>query len=135
MDAFAALLAKNAAFAGRSSFKTWLFAIGRHKALSFLRKKHLEVVYLEERGKNSVAEAADFHLLREERSVRMLRAIAKLKPEYRQALMLTFFEDMDRDEAARVMKRTTKQFYDLLYHGKQALREALKDEGFTYEEL
>lgn len=135
MDAFAALLARDTAFAGRSSFKTWLFAIGRHKAVSFLRRRHLEVVFIEETAEDLCTETADFHILKEERRRRMLRAMGRLKPEYRQALMLTYFEEMDREEAARVMRRTEKQISDLLYHGKQALRAALESEGFTDAEL
>ena len=40
MDAFSVLLSSEKTFCGRSCFKTWLFAIGRNKAVSFIRKDH-----------------------------------------------------------------------------------------------
>ncbi|MCR5324492.1 MAG: hypothetical protein K6E85_14635 [Lachnospiraceae bacterium] len=39
MDAFAAAASGTARFSGKSSFKTWLYAIGRNLAMKQLRKK------------------------------------------------------------------------------------------------
>ena len=39
LDAFAVAAARTAAFGGRSSFRTWLFGIGRHLAQRKLKRK------------------------------------------------------------------------------------------------
>ena len=43
------------------------------------------------------------------------RAIRKLKPEYEQALYLTYFEDFSNRETASIMKKTEKQVRDILF--------------------
>ena len=58
-----------------------------------------------------------------------------LKPEYSQALYLIYFENMTNEEASQVMKKSKRQFENLLYRGKQALKEALRKENISYEEL
>ena len=129
MDAFAALLAKDKIFAGKSSFKTWLFAIGRHKAVSLLRKKHL--------GLAAVTEPMvppDLSILRKERHGQLYQAMYGLKTEYRQALYLAYFEGMTPAETAHVMGKTARQITFLIYRGKQALKTALEKEGFEYAE-
>ena len=44
MDSFAILISKNKPFLGRSTFKTWLFAIGRNQARMFLRKRKISAI-------------------------------------------------------------------------------------------
>ena len=45
LDAFAEIAAGPTVFSGKSSFKTWLFSIGKHLALAQLRKqKHLRAL-------------------------------------------------------------------------------------------
>lgn len=130
MDSFAALLAKDKPFLERSSFKTWLFAIGRNKALAFLRKTRRRPTDME----TPQPEQPGFSLLRKEQNRQLYRAIAGLKEEYRQALYLTCLEEMTVAEAARVMKKTARQVTFLTYRGKQALKKVLEQEGVTYAE-
>ena len=40
-DIFARVALKKSVFRGRSQFKTWLYAIARHEAIDFMRKKKL----------------------------------------------------------------------------------------------
>lgn len=133
MDSFAALLAKDKPFRGGSAFKTWLFAIARHKAASFLRAKRFVTVELDE-GTLALDEA-ELPLLQTERRRTLFGAMAKLKPEYRQALMLSYFEGMDGRQMAEIMKIPRRKASDLLYRGKQALRNELEREGITDAQL
>ena len=135
-DTFFKLVVKKPRFSGKSSFKTWLYAIGRNAALDAMR-----------RAKHNAPEPIDAELAdREEQSVwdecllnekrrTVRRALAKLAPDYRQALYLTFFEEMSGDEAAAVMKKNRKQIENLVYRAKAALRAELEKEGFSYEDL
>ncbi|MCI2046615.1 MAG: sigma-70 family RNA polymerase sigma factor [Faecalibacterium sp.] len=133
MDAFAAVLAKEKTFYGGSSFKTWLFAIARHKAGSFLRKRHFteaepEIVSLAQ-------EEPDEQLFQTERRRILFSAMTRLHAEYRQALILFYFEDMDCQTMASVMKISRRKASDLLYRGKQALKKELEQEGYTDAQL
>ena len=55
----------------------------------------------------------------------------QLKADYREALYLTYFEDMSYAQAAEVTGKTVKQITNLVYRGKQSLRRLLEQEGIT----
>ncbi|MBP5332406.1 MAG: sigma-70 family RNA polymerase sigma factor [Lachnospiraceae bacterium] len=142
MDAFALAASGTAKFAGKSSFKTWLFAIGRNLALKHLRKKHFLFFSLNddrfsetgsEMGETVAARDGlpETEILRNERNRQLYEAMNKISPEYRQVLHLTYFEEMGNDEVAFVMKKNKKQVYNLIARGKQALKDVLqRDYGF-----
>lgn len=53
-----------------------------------------------------------------------------LKAEYRQILILLYFEDMSYEEIERIMGKNRKQIYNLAERGRRALREELERKGF-----
>ncbi len=126
LDAFAAAAARTSVWAGRSSFRTWLFAIGRHLALRQLKRRREAPSQVSEEAGAS----PELELLRAERSRQLYEALERLNPEYRQALYLIYFEDMGGDEAAKVMGKSRKQVYNLTERGKKALRAELERMGF-----
>ena len=71
-----------------------------------------------------------FDIFKEERYAALYRALEQLSPDYRQALYLIYFEDMDNESAAKVMGRSRKQFYNLTSRGKAALKGILERMGF-----
>ncbi len=134
LDSFAVAAASRSAFHGRSSFKTWLFSIGKKQALMHLRKsKRYDAG---ESGDGMADEEAppDIRILEEERNRVLYLAMEKLNPDYRQTLMLLYFEQMTHEEAGQVMGKNRKQIYHLAERGKKALREILERTGFTYAE-
>ena len=48
LDAYAVAASGTTKFSGKSSFKTWLFAIGRNLALKHIRKRHFLFIPLNE---------------------------------------------------------------------------------------
>ena len=135
-ETFIQLAIKKPKFRGDSSFKTWLYAIGRNKAISTLRK-------LKSRGEISLDDAKDISsktdlerdYLKEEQRITVRRAIRRLKTDYQQVLYLTYFEGFSSAEAGRIMKKSRKQIENLLYNAKKGLKSALEKEGFHYEAL
>lgn len=132
LDAFAVAASGTSRFDGRSSFRTWLFAIARKLAASYLRKRRIDIEPVADREDESLP-GTDYGMIREERNRALYDALGKLAPDYRQALFLTFFEEMGTEEVARVMRKTPRQVSNLTYRGKQALKEALERTGFSYE--
>ena len=57
--------------------------------------------------------------------------MARINPDYREALYLTYFEGLSYAEAAGVMGKNVKQITNLVYRGKQSLRALLEKEGIT----
>ena len=131
LDAFAEIASRDRWSSAGSSFRTWLFAIGRKKALMLLRKqRHRTGPFPEEEPAGSGAPDTD--LLREERDRHLYEAMKMLKPEYREALVLIYFEEMSHEEAAGIMGKTMKQTYHLVSRGRERLREILRKMGFEY---
>ncbi len=129
------LISKRPAFSGKSSFKTWLYAIGRHTAIRFIRHRSHETVTAEaEAVLKWESGDAERQLLTKERDRKLYEGLSKLKEEYRQALWLRYFEEMDNKSIATVMKKTVYSVEHLLKRAKDALREELVKEGFPYEE-
>lgn len=134
LDAFAEVALGRSIFAGRSSFRTWLYSIGKKLALSHLRKtgRRMEVGEEAAEGVEGTVQAPDVTLLQEEGKKELYQALESLNSEYRQVLMLLYFEEMSHEEVARVMRKSMKQIYNLTERGKKALREALERMGFEH---
>lgn len=132
LDAFAEVAA-GGGFHGRSSFKTWLFSIGKNKAYTFLRKRHFLLSPIEEQA-DIEAKPPELDILLEERNRSLYEALTRLKEEYRQILILLYFEGMSYEEAGKVMKKSRKQVYNLAERGKKNLKEELERMGFDYAE-
>ncbi len=135
-EVFFRLTVKKPRFAGKSSFKTWLYAIGRNTAADCLRKRSK----LSDKPVDEYADLADLKSLEEnylaqERKIALHRAMRRLREEYRQVLYLTFFEGFSNAETARIMKKSKRQIENLAYRAKGSLRTELEKEGITYEEL
>jgi len=136
-DTFVKLAVKRPRDKGGASFKTWLYAIGRNLALDHLRRSaaRREAPLEAASARTSEAESLEQRCLRTERQQQLRRAMARLKPEYRQVLWLVYFEDFSLKDAARVMKKSTHAAETLVYRARQALKAEWIKEGFDDEEL
>ncbi len=134
-ETFFKLAAKRPRFSGKSSFKTWLFAIARNVALDYLRKnKPSDSIddwgdYLTEESK-----LEEEYLIKEQK-IALHKAMRKLNDEYFQVLYLIYFVDFSNTEAAVIMKKNKRQIENLIYRAKQTLKSELIKEGFEYENL
>lgn len=141
-----------------ASFKTYLYKIARNKSLNavkkrkrkkeisleFLSEKHAPAVELE--SDQSASETAFSALLmrelspqetleKKERDLLLHNALKTLKGEYKEVLILRYFEDLSPETIAKITKRKPKQVYNLLSRGKVALKEILTSGEFKNEKL
>lgn len=128
LDAFASAAVRETWSTEGSSFKTWLFAVGKNLAGKHLRKKRLDSLPLEE-GLPAETETPEISVLRKERNNVLYQAMNQLKPEYRQVLYLVFMENMSPEEVSTVMNKNIRQVYNLTARGKEALRKQLERMG------
>ena len=135
-DTFVKLGVKKPRFSGRSSFRTWLYAIGRNVALDHLRKqaRHPDIS-LEQCGEIVSTELPENTYLREERKIAVHRAMRELKTEYRQVLWLAYFEGFSAKETAQIMGKSMHNIETLTYRARQALKAELVKEGYDSENL
>jgi len=130
-EAFFRIAAKKPRYSGKSSFKTWLYAIGRNAAVDMLRKRRREQLITDNEPDNQ--QDLENEYLRSEQKIALHRAMSQLSPDYRQVLCLSFFEELTNDEVACVMHKSKRQIENLLYRAKNSLRSVLEKEGFEYE--
>ena len=134
-DTFLELMIKHPKFSGKSTFKTWLYAIGRNVTAKYLRKhKKLNVVPLEVQEYLADLENVESNYIKTEQKRILHQALHRLKLEYRQVLYLSFFEGFSNTETAFIMKKSDRQIKSLLYNAKKALKSELERNGFEYEE-
>ncbi|MDO4418902.1 MAG: RNA polymerase sigma factor [Ruminococcus sp.] len=135
-DTFVKIVTKKPRFSGKSSFKTWLYAIGRNVALDHLRRHKATVVSFDELPEiREETESLEAEYIKKEDAKELHKALEKLNPQYRQILWLVYFENFSNREAAFVMKKPVRNVESLLYRAKQSLKTELNKEGFVYEKL
>lgn len=136
-ETFFKIITKKPRFHAKYTFKTWLYTIGRNVAIDHLRHSaKLPAVPIEE-VQRLIKDEADLEIMyiAEERKITVHRALKKLHPDYRQVLCLIYLEGFSGEEAAVVMRKSSRQMKNLLYRAKKALKTELEREGFIYEEL
>ncbi|MBR5712979.1 MAG: sigma-70 family RNA polymerase sigma factor [Lachnospiraceae bacterium] len=118
---------KKPRFSGKSSFKTWLYAIGRHRAIDHVRRRSKEIVGIPEQTERHLtdAETAEEQCIRDDEKKELYRAMRGLKQEYRQVLWLKYFEAMSAGEIAAVIGRSTHSVYHLSERAVEELRRRL----------
>ncbi len=136
-DTFFRLITKKPRFCGNSSFKSFLYAIGRNVAVDYIRhRSKLRQIPLDgEENSIAAVESLEQIYLLEEQKLELNRALAQLPDDYRQVLWLSFFEGFSNKEIAAVMHKNERQVRNLLYRAKQSLKSILEKEGFVYEDL
>ena len=136
-DTFVKLIARRPRFYGKSTFKTWLYAIARNVALDFQRKSAKLPTVSADEDMTLIVDEADMarQYLQTERKLQVHKALKQLNREYRQVLVLIFFEDFQNNQVASIMGKSKKQVENLVYRAKLSLKSELEKEGFVYEDL
>ena len=135
-DVFVELIIHPYRYDFKASLKTYIFSIGRNKAVDYIRKRS-RLSFMDE----STFEFADFadtadvksleqQVIDDERLRRVCEVMGQIKKEYRVALHLVYFEELSYEEVGRIMKKSRKQVENLIYRGKNAIRRILEEEWF-----
>jgi len=129
IDVFTYVLVHPRRYNFKTALKTYLFMLGRSRALDYLRRrKRIEFVDLSVAHGAEDSSQLEDAVLGEDRKIAVSAALAQLTPPMREAVHLVYFEQLSYEEAARVMKKDKKQIDNLLYRAKGQLREILGKE-------
>lgn len=136
-DAFFRLITKKPNYSGKSSFKSWLYAIGRNIAVDYIRRNSKQLGTPIEDMANYLIEESNLEksYIQDERKIEVHKALSSLNRDYKNILWLVYFEGFSNREAAEILRKNDRQIKNLLYRAKQALKSKLEKEGFIYEEL
>jgi RNA polymerase sigma-70 factor (ECF subfamily) len=112
-------------------FRAYIYKSAWNASLRFLAQNKLRrCLSLDDIDYEPECEArTDGPALANERSALLNLCMERLKPDYRQALYLVYFENLHHAEAAEVMGKSEKQISDLVYRGRKSLRKRLEEEG------
>ena len=132
METFALVALGKTPFLGISSFKTWLFGIARNKAKMFMRKYGREAETAPSRKDDIDVTCLEDSILSKERNRVIYEALDSLRPEYANVLYLYYMENMKHENIAKILGKTKKQTYDILYEGRSALKKALEDMDYEF---
>ena len=131
LDVFTQLVVNRHRYNFSVSLKTYLFMIGRSRALDYIKRRNkrpmVALTEISEAASNEPSLEEMF--LADQRKQAVSKALAQLNEEMRMVIHLVYFSQLTPDEAAKVLKKSRKQVYNLLYRGKNALRAILGEEG------
>ena len=121
-------------FLGNSDFKTYLYSIGRHKAIDYIRRdaKKKTVPTDEILELSDEAQRIEEDYITDESRRALHCAIDKLSEDARAAVYLVFFEELSYEDAARVLGKNKKQIDNLVYRAKATLKKILTEEGISH---
>lgn len=130
-EVFVKILVKKPKIKNENYFKTYLYSVGKNSALTYLRKNKLvSFLNCENLPYNDDPETL---AIQNETRRKIINAITTLKTEYRQVLMLRYYENLTVEDISKITKLNKKQVYNSLQRGKDALKNILEKEGVYFE--
>jgi RNA polymerase sigma-70 factor (ECF subfamily) len=116
-------------FRGQSSIATWLYRIGVNVCLNRMSARKPQTEPVEERQfVDHRAESVPDRMLRDERAVRVRRAITQLPPRQRATLVLRMYQEMSHQEIADVLGSSVGAVKANFFHALGNLKKILGDE-------
>jgi RNA polymerase sigma-70 factor (ECF subfamily) len=127
-DTFLACVEGRDRFAGRSSFRTYLFSVARYLLYARYRRRQrdLDVTVT---SVIDLGASPSRPLGRREEEAALLRALRSIPIEHQIALELAYWEGMKGPEIAEVLGITANTARSRLARARAALRKALADDG------
>lgn len=116
----------------KNNFKTYLFTIGRNKAVDYIRK-YSRVTTMEDVEELYEEESLEGIIIKKDDATRIHSNIKKLKRDYQVAIILIDFEELTYKEAAKVLNKTVSQIKILIYRARKALGKLLEEGEYSYE--
>ncbi len=133
-DALTDVLMKSKKFSDEAQFRAYLYKAARHRCINYLRR-HRDTVPLEDVESVLCAGNLEEDAIIRDRNRCVYEAVQALPIQYRQVLMLTYFEGFTPEEVTVIVSRSPKQVYNLLARARESLRKSLEKAGMTYENL
>ncbi len=127
-DTFMELLVHKNRYRFKSSFKTYLFSIARHKAIDHIRRerRHPTLSSDAENAREIEGfESIEDSVLMSEEKKRLHDLMETLPEDYKMYLHLRYLEELSAEEIMRIMKKNKKQMANLSHRAKKALEDVI----------
>jgi RNA polymerase sigma-70 factor (ECF subfamily) len=113
-------------FAGKSAFGTWLWSVGRNRALDQLRKRQPLAIDPSTIQAAAVSDYDSSGIGRDERQQLLHQALATLPDEAREIIILRDFQDHDYPSIANMLGIAEGTVKSRLSRARASLRKALE---------
>lgn len=115
IEAFGKAFSKLHLYTPKFAFSTWLFTVARNNCIDYLRKKKLPTISMdammqdEDGNRNSFDIISDTlnpekQLVKQQRIQILRNIVGKLKPNYRDLVVLRYFKELSYDEIAQELQ-------------------------------
>lgn len=126
-DAFVEVYVHKERYRPEVSFKTYLYTIGRNKAIDYIRKNS-RLIFVDEYPEAADEQELENKVIYEEEKKRLHQALKGLKKEYQAVITLIDFEEMTYAQAAKVLNKTETQIKVLIHRARKRLAKNLGEE-------
>ena len=123
-DAFVELLLHPRRYNFSVSLKTYLFAIARHKALTYKARRGRETEIYESMACDEPS--VDVTVADTDEKRRLYEAIDRLPPDRKSAVWLFYFENLSYAEIAKIMGKKTRQIETILVSARELLKQYME---------
>ncbi|MEZ4362969.1 MAG: RNA polymerase sigma factor [Kofleriaceae bacterium] len=126
-ETFLACVQKRESFQRQSTFRTYLFAIARHKLYDYWKQaaKRSMAVDFEQSSVASLSTSIVSKLVRQDDRARLLEALRALPLEQQLLLELHYWEQLENDHLAEIFEVESPTIRSRLFRARHALREHL----------
>lgn len=130
-DVFVYVLINKKEYDFKYTLKTYLYTIGRSRAINYLKKeKRCVSLNLEQQGNYEIEEI----MFLNERKRNLKESINKLLPQHQLVIYLADIEELPYKEICKIMNKSMVQIKMLIYRARKNLKIILGKESNKYEE-
>lgn len=133
-DTFALMYAKGGYFPTEGHIRAWLYKVAHTKAVDYLRR-HRREVPLEDVEQILCGGELEPDLLRQERDEVLYICLQRLPKQYREVLLLRYFEEFTPQQISHITGHPIKKVYNSLERGRVTLKKLLIQEGISHEDI
>ena len=133
-DVFAYLYVNPTKYNMDFSFKTFLFTIGKRRAVDFIRRQSSQShISLEEADPQDQKSLEDL-VFSKHNALLIKDTLLRLPENYRRALVLTKLQGFSVKESAKILGHTEVSVRVLVHRACKSLEQIMKEEGFCIED-
>lgn len=132
-EVFAYIYVNPDKYSSNYEFKTYLFMLGKRRAIDYLRKNSRYTFLSVEDTDVVDYDSLENIIFQKERDKVLKEALDELKEEYRIVLMLVYLNGLSLAETAVVMNKSVSSVKILSHRAKKRLKQILEKGGTVYE--
>lgn len=115
-------------FRQESSMQTWVYRIAVNEAKKHLRSWSFRHLFFKSEVDIEVVEGAESAVLQNDLRTRFAHLVMKLPHNYRQLIVLHYYEELSVEEIAVILEMTTGAVYTKMHRARQKLKALMETE-------